>query len=218
VAVAAALLTVAPWAIRNSLTFDRPVGFNVQTGFALAGIYNETAYNRDGYPATWTPPQETERYGALYRRADLDEAELDAQVRHRALDWALDHPRYVVKATVYNALRMFELKHEHPFGLAANRAQLAYSRTEARIERASFYLLFLLAIGGFAAMARLPRERRPPAFVWAVPLLTVLAVFPVIGSTRYRVVAYPFLALAAAPALVAGADRLTARRRAAPAR
>lgn len=214
VAVAAAtLLTVAPWALRNSLVFERPVGFNVQTGFGLAGTYNEEAYERDGHRATWIPPRYTGRYAPLYERADLDEAELDAELRRQAIDWALDHPRYVAETTVLNALRMFELTGEHPIGFEANRAQLAFSPTEARVEQLSVYVLVLLAIVGFAVMARMPRERRPPLFIWLVPLLCVAAALPVIGSTRYRTVAYPFLVLAAAPALVAGADRLSGRRR-----
>jgi len=38
VAVAAGLLAVAPWAMRNTLVFDRLTGFNLQSGFALAGM------------------------------------------------------------------------------------------------------------------------------------------------------------------------------------
>jgi 4-amino-4-deoxy-L-arabinose transferase-like glycosyltransferase len=214
VAVAVTFLVVAPWAVRNSLAFDRPVGFNGQTGFGLAGIYNDLAYDRDGYRGTWTPPQLSDRYRPLYDRRDLDEVELDAELRRRAVDWAADHPGYVLEASAYNGLRMLELVHEHPFGFRANRLQMGLGSTAARVERASFYLLALLALAGLVAIRRMPPGRRPPLFVWAIPLLTVVAAFPIIGSTRYRTVAYPFLVLAAAPALVAGADRVTARRRA----
>ncbi|MEA2386021.1 MAG: hypothetical protein QOJ22_195 [Thermoleophilaceae bacterium] len=213
VAIAVTAIVVAPWAVRNSLTFDRVVGINAQTGFALAGIYNENAYERDGYRASWTPPEFTGRYAPLYERRDLDEVELDAELRSQAVDWALDHPRYVVEATVLNAIRLLELGKEHPIAHASNRAQLGLDRTEARVERASFYVLLLLALAGAVLMARAPRERRPPPFIWVVPLLAVAMALPVISSTRYRTVAYPFLALAAAPALVAAADRLAARRR-----
>jgi 4-amino-4-deoxy-L-arabinose transferase-like glycosyltransferase len=211
VAVAVAALTVAPWAVRNSLTFDRLVGINAQTGFALAGIYNEEAYERDGYRASWTPPEFTDRYAPLYARRDLDEVELDAELRSEALEWAYDNPGYVAEATVLNAIRILELGKEHPLGYASNRSQLALDRTEARVERGTFYLLLVLALAGAVLMARGPRERRPPLFVWVVPLLAVAMALPVISSTRYRTVAYPFLALAAAPAVLAGAQRLRAR-------
>lgn len=211
VAVAVAALVVVPWAVRNSLAFDRVVGINAQTGFALAGIYNEEAYERDGYRASWTPPEFTDRYAPLYERRDLDELELDAELRSEAVDWALDHPRYVLEATALNAIRILEFGKEHPLGYASNRSQLALDRTEARIERGSFYLLLLVALAGVVWMYRGPRERRPPLFIWVVPLLTVAVALPVISSTRYRTVAYPFLALAAAPALVAGLDRVRAR-------
>jgi 4-amino-4-deoxy-L-arabinose transferase-like glycosyltransferase len=213
VAVAAALLVVAPWAIRNTLSFDHLVGFNVQTGFGLAGTYNGTAYERDGYRSVWFPAQYTGQYRPLFERADLDEAELDAELRSQAVDWALDHPRYVIETTVLSALRMFELIGEHPAAVDANRAQLALDDTEAAVERIGWYLLALLAVAGFVAIRRMAPERRPPLFVWAVPLLCVAASFPVIGSTRYRTVAYPFLVLAAAPALVAAADRFGGRPR-----
>lgn len=212
VVLVVALLTVTPWAVRNSLVFDRLVGFNVQTGFGIAGTYNENAYERDGHRATWLPSRYADRYRPLYERTDLDEAELDARLRAEAVEYALDNPRYAMETTFYNALRMLQLIEEHPIGADANRTQLAFSDTEARVEQVSFYVLLLLAAAGFAVMARMPRERRPPVFIWAVPLLCIVAAFPVIGSTRYRTVVYPFLVLAAAPALVAAADRRPGRR------
>ena len=212
-AVAVAVLTVVPWAVRNTIVFDHLTSFNVQSGFALAGTYNEDAYDEDGYRAVWIPPRYTERYRPLYERTDLDEAELDSELRHEAVEYAFDNPRYAVEATALNALRMFELADEHPIGVAANRAQLAQSKAEARVDRIAMYALILVALAGVVLMARMPPDRRLPLWVWAVPLLCIVVVFPVIGSTRYRTVTYPFLALAAAPALVAAADRLRERRR-----
>ena len=213
VAVAAGLLAVAPWAMRNTLVFDRLTGFNLQSGFALAGIYNEDSYEEGGYRAVWLPPRYTERYAPLFDRADFDEAELDSELRGEAVDYSLDNPRYTVEATVLNALRMFEIVDDYPVGEAANRAQLAQSKAEARVDQIALYVLIALAIGGFALTARLPPERRLPLFVWMVPIISIAVVFPVIGSTRYRTVIYPFLALAAAPALVGAAARLKERTR-----
>jgi hypothetical protein len=183
----------------------------VQSGFGLAGTYNEEAYEDDGYRSVWIPPHYTERYRPLYERTDLDEAELDSELRAEAIQYALDNPRYTLETTVSSALRMFELADAHPADVSANRAQMAQSEAEARVEQVSLYVLALLAAGGFVLMRRMPRERRVPLFVWAVPLLCIVVVFPILGSTRYRTVIYPFLALAAAPALVAAAGRLPPR-------
>jgi 4-amino-4-deoxy-L-arabinose transferase-like glycosyltransferase len=210
-AIAVALLTVVPWAVRNSLVFDRVTGFNAQTGYGLAGTYNEDAYEEEGHRAGWIPPRLTERYKPLYERTDLDEVELDSELREEAVSYAFDNPRYTVEATGLNALRMFELAGAPPTGFGANRAQMAQSEAEARVDQISLYVLALIAAAGFVLMARMPRERRLPLFAWAVPVLITVVVFPIIGSTRYRTVIYPFLAIAAAPALVATADRLRAR-------
>lgn len=214
VAVAVALLAVLPWAVRNSLVFDRVIGFNAQTGFGLAGTYNEDAYEEEGHRAAWILPRLTERYGPLYARTDLDEVELDSKLRREAIEYALDNPRYTIEATFYNGLRMFELAGAPSKAFAANRAQMAQGETEARVDQIALYVLALLAIAGLVLTARLPRQRRLPLFAWTVPVLITIVVFPIIGSTRYRTVIYPFLAIAAAPALVAANDRLRARRRA----
>jgi len=174
---------------------------------------DEDSYEESGYRAVWLPPRYTERYAPLFDRADFDEAELDSELRGEAVDYSLDNPRYTVEATVLNALRMFEIVDDYPVGEAANRAQLAQSKAEARVDQIALYVLIALAIGGFALTARLPPERRLPLFVWMVPIISIAVVFPVIGSTRYRTVIYPFLALAAAPALVGAAARLKERTR-----
>ena len=57
--VAAAALTVVPWTIRNTLEFDQLVPFTTQSGFAMAGAFNDEARDFPAYPATWTLPQET---------------------------------------------------------------------------------------------------------------------------------------------------------------
>ena len=213
VAVLFAALTAAPWAVRNTLTFDRVMGVNGQSGIALAGIYNEAAQDHGGYRASWVQPSSVPRYEPVYRRRDLNEAELDSHLRHQALDWAVHRPGYMAESTWLNGLRMFGLARDYPGLVQANRDQLGFSANAAHIEAASFYLLALLALAGVLTTRRWPRERRIPGFVWLVPVLLVLAAAPILGLTRYRVPLYPFLLLAAAPAIVACADRLRSPRR-----
>ena len=201
----AAVVTVSPWLVRNAAVFDRPVGLSTQGGFAIAGIYNGDAYSLDGHRASWVVPTVTTDFAPLFARTDLDEVDLDRELRRGALEYARDHPGYVLESTVLNGLRMFELTGEYPGLYDANRAALALSDTEAKIETASFYLMVALALAGWLVWRR--RGPRPPAFIWLVPLVAMIVLFPILGSTRYRTVAYPFLVIAAAPALASGFSR-----------
>lgn len=213
VAVVAALLTIAPWTVRNAVELGQFVPVASQPGFGAVGTYNDDAAEVDGYTAIWTVPTDVESLKPIYARTDLTEAELDDELRSRAIEYATDHPGYVIEATFWNALRIVQAADEHPRTDEANELQLSLSGAEARVERLSFYLLAALAAVGMVVARRRPREHRLPAFVWAIPVLMVMVVLPILATTRYRMPAYPFLVLAAAPALVAAADRLSERRR-----
>lgn len=210
VCLAAALICV-PWTVRNAITFGAFVPTVAQTGFAVAGIYNEDAMNYKGYTGIHQEPRLTRRFAPLYKRKHIDEVELDRELTKGGLEFASDHPGYVAKVTVLNALRMFQLADESPATAEANRYALNLSRRGARVERFSFYLLVLLALAGAILIRRMPRERRPPRWMWAIPVLLLAAAFPILGTTRYRLPSYPFLTLAATPVLIAAADRLKAR-------
>ena len=199
----AALLTVAPWTIRNAQTFDRFVPITSQTGFALAGTYNSEAEDFPAYRATWILPTVTARYGPLYERRDLDEVALDQALLDGALAYALDHPAYVLEATALNTLRTFELVPQDPASALANARQLGLSPRAALLERVSFYLLAALAVIGVIVMRRCPAGQAVPWFVWLVPALLVVAALPILGSPRYRAPLYPFVVLAATGAVVA---------------
>lgn len=211
--VAAAFLAVLPWTIRNTLEFDQLVPFSTQSGFAMAGAFNDEARTFPGYPATWTLPQETERYGPIYERQGLDEAELDRELRSSAGSYMADHPGYVVEATVRNTLRTFELMSIEPSSRVADQQQLGISASTAQTVRASYFALGLFALAGIFALAR---WRGPGGewWVWAVPVLMVLAAAWVIASTRYRVPAYPFMVFLAAIAVVDLLERRAEERRA----
>ena len=207
--VVAAGLTVVPWTIRNTLEFDQLVPFTTQSGFAMAGAFNDEARGFPGYPATWTLPQETALYGPIYTRTDLDEAELDQELRSTSVEYMADHPGYVAEVTVRNVLRTFELMGLEPSSRLADERQLGLSPGAARAVRASYYVLALFAIAGLLALARWERGRRGDWWIWLVPVLMVLAAAWVIASTRYRIPAYPFMVFLAAIAIV---DLLERRR------
>jgi 4-amino-4-deoxy-L-arabinose transferase-like glycosyltransferase len=204
----AAVLTVAPWTVRNTVVFDRFVPTSTQSGFALAGAYNDEARDFEGYKAAWVLPITTERDRPLYERADLDEAELDRELRSRALDYATDHPGFVVETTTLNTLRALELADNPPDAVSAERSQFGIGSPAATVIRWTFYALTLFALGGVAVLAARRARTRGPLFMWLIPVLMVAAAVLIIGSSRYRIPVYPFLALLAAIALVDLLDRV----------
>ena len=142
-------------------------------------------------------------------RADLNEAEVERELRSRGIEFALDHPAYVAGTTWWNSLRMFELAHlgRYTDVFHQERGLAGAGRDLSRI---GAWVLCLLAIAGaIALIARRPDERGP-LFVWLVPLLLFLSTVPINGSPRYRTVIDPYLALLAGLALAEGRRRLSA--------
>jgi hypothetical protein len=201
--VAAALLVLVPWTVRNVSVFDRFFVVTTQTGFGLAGTYNETSRTDPRLPGAWRPPGIVPELGDVFARG-LDEAQTDRVLRERALRFMADHPGYVVSASVRNTGRMLDLT---GFGFGeVVAADVGIGRTEARIGIVSFWI-----VGALAALALLTRAARrlPLAFWLSLGLLAASAVF-VSGTSRYRVPLEPFFVVLAAQAVVAGWGRMRA--------
>ena len=81
VALAAAVLVLVPWTVRNMAVFDSLVPFSTQTGFVLAGEYNLSAAADGPVQAAWRLPQFEPEYRDLFFRPGVDEAELDRRLR-----------------------------------------------------------------------------------------------------------------------------------------
>ena len=207
-----ALLAVLPWTIRNYAVFDELVPISTQSGFGIAGTYNDDAVDRNGYKAVWKLPPNTSLYGPIYRRRGVNEAELDREVRSTAIEWALDHPRYVLEAAVVNTARSIEVIELPPGAKEVDRNLLGLTDRSARLVRWSFFAAVLLGIAGAVFLARGPPPRGP-WWLWVSPVVLWLAGSGVLGFTRYRVPLYPFLALLAAVAVVHGMSLLDSRRR-----
>ena len=106
----AAVLTVAPWTIRNAMVLDSFVPVATQTGAALAGTYNDAAREDPDDPGAWRVLRLVPDYQSLYRdKARTPEAVLDRQLRDAALDYIADHPFYVLEVGFWNSLRMLDL-------------------------------------------------------------------------------------------------------------
>jgi 4-amino-4-deoxy-L-arabinose transferase-like glycosyltransferase len=207
--VGCAVLTVAPWVVRNAIQFDRFVGISTQGGVGLASTYNAES-RRAGRPGLPVPSHQLHVFEDLYRRKDLDEAELGSRLTSRALDYIRDHPGYVVETSAWNSLRMLDLTHDIDFDFLYEGLVLQATGVDrlvvAPIVLGGIYLVLALALAGIVAEVRRPSRRAPP-FVWTFPLVVVLPAIAVYGLSRYRAPADPFLVMLAAVGINALLER-----------
>jgi 4-amino-4-deoxy-L-arabinose transferase-like glycosyltransferase len=205
--VVAAILTVAPWTVRNAVELDAFVPVSTQLGSALAGTYNDAARDDEENPASWRSLRRVPDYAELFARVrETPEAQLERELRRKALRYAADHPGYVAEVALWSGLRTLDLAGRDRSRATA--ATISIERDWADAGVVCFWAFALLALGG--ACTR--RARQVPGFVWAVPVLLLLSViFLVVETPRYRAALDPFVVLLAALGLAGAASR--ARRR-----
>jgi 4-amino-4-deoxy-L-arabinose transferase-like glycosyltransferase len=207
--VGVTLLVLVPWSVRNAIEFDAFVPAPTQSGYAIAGTYNEQAQDDPDRPAAWRRAEQVPEFDDLFEAGTgLDERELDGELRDRAMEFAIDNPLYVAEVGARNTLRLFDLAgfdHAEEVWSFAGVKPLT-----ADLGVVGFYLMIpFVLIGAFTAAAR-----RAPLFIWLTPLVLFLSVIFIADSgARYRAPIDPFLILLAALGLAALLDRLRARRR-----
>jgi hypothetical protein len=209
VVVTAAVLTIAPWTIRNAVSLRRFVPVTTEDGYTLAGTYNDVARAQTRFPAAWVAWYTVPSNLAAIRNVPHTEVDEGDALRSRALTYARRHPDYVLKVAWWNARRVFDAA-----GLAWVRTDIGgYGLPESMgaVELVSFWLVAVLSLVGLTTGV----VRRAPLWIWTVPLVMLAPVFTV-GYLRFRAPIDPFIAIAAAlgaTAVWARASR--ARRRAA---
>jgi 4-amino-4-deoxy-L-arabinose transferase-like glycosyltransferase len=216
--VLVALVAVVPWTVRNTVVMDHFLPGTTQTGFALAGAYNDESRTDRETPARWHNPAGTRDYRPLYLKRGIDEVELDSDLRSKAVDYVGDHPGYVPKALWWNTLRLFDLAASNRDDATGLRHERGLTVAEDRIARYTGYAALALALAGIALLLRMPRGRRGPLFMWLVPPLMIVGAMFILGNARYRAPLDPFTVLLAAIALIAAWDLRPARLRPRPAR
>lgn len=205
--VACAALTVAPWTLRNALTFDRLIPVSTQDGFTLSGTYNATSDGDVRYPAAWRPANADPHYARLIERhSDSSEPELNDVLRSAALRYAGDHPGYLAKVAWHNSLRLLSLGGRE-FNEAVTGADLGLGPRWRGALDYGFAPFALLAVAGCLTAA----ARRAPPWLWLVPVLMLAGVVLINASPRFRAPADPFVAMLAALAISAGLARLRGR-------
>ena len=173
VALGAALLVLAPWAVRNATTFDRPVLTSTNDATVITGANcHDTYHGRDlGF---WR----TECRSAL--RPGKDEAEQAAVWREEGIEYAGDHAGRLVAVVV--PVRLARTWHlwqpRRQVDLAEGR-----DRTMETLGVAVYFLLLPFAVLGALTM----RRRGAPLWVLLVPVITVTIVsVTAYGYTRFR--------------------------------
>jgi 4-amino-4-deoxy-L-arabinose transferase-like glycosyltransferase len=210
-AVAVMVLTIAPWTIRNAAAFDEFVPVSTQGGYSMAQVWNAES---DSPGPTRGAPQ-FDPVKPYQHQYGIDEVELNRKLRERAVDYARDHPSYVLELAGLNVLRMFKLAGDESFTFYWNRERdmTASRRVIDSIGLAAVVLLVLVALAGRAGRRRL---REAPWWLWLFPALVVASVMFLFGNPRHRASIDPFLVLAAAVALTSAWERFgkrAARRR-----
>ena len=96
--VAVALLTIAPWTLRNASKLGAFVPVTTQLGSALAGTYNSEARADPTNPASWRSLRRVEEYDHLTDEfATTPEAVMERDLRRAALAFIGEHPAYLLR-------------------------------------------------------------------------------------------------------------------------
>jgi 4-amino-4-deoxy-L-arabinose transferase-like glycosyltransferase len=202
--LAAAAVTIVPWTIRNAMVMDEFIPVSTQAGFALSGVYNDTTRNATEYPGAFRPPELDPEFAPLFARRDLDEVQLERELRKRVRDYIREHPLYVLEAGGRNALRMLHITDGLSYArLNAGDVGLAPRWGNAGVW--GFYVVALLALAG----ALSPVARRAPLFLWLTPALLFATVVVVGAFIRYRAPVDPFVVLLASLAVAWLWDRVS---------
>jgi 4-amino-4-deoxy-L-arabinose transferase-like glycosyltransferase len=204
IALLCAVLTIAPWTVRNAVEFGRLIPVTSGTGFAMAGTYNEASREDDANPGSWRTPRVAPEYTPLFLTRGIDEGTLDATLRSRASAFAFDHPFYAAEVTARNLLRLFEVTGGSVVDPITGAVETrGIGSADPLAERIGLGLAAVFALIGVIAIVR---SRRPglrrippgPLFLWLVPILLILAAAPINGLPRQRTPADPFIMILAA--------------------
>ena len=205
VAVAATVLVLVPWVVRNAITLDKPVVFTTNSGHTVAATVCDDTF-RAGSPFLGFVRHQCALTGPCAGIADeLDQA---ACQRDAAWRYMRDHAGRVPVVLAVRVLRVWELyRYQDDLGYGE-----LWSRSipVAKAGLVMYALMLVLAIGG---LVRLRRARIP---VWPLLMLAVLVSLSAamtFGFSRYRLAAEIPLVLLAGAGLDWGVAVLGARHR-----
>jgi 4-amino-4-deoxy-L-arabinose transferase-like glycosyltransferase len=203
--VAAVVLTVVPWTVRNLLTFHAFVPVSTEVGYTLAGTYNQASRADQHWPAVWKEADHgaSPEYGTILFDASTqrwDERRLGDRFLAEAIADIRRDPGYMLKVGMWNTIRMFHLG-ELDFAVK-NLRDTDIPRIPALLEIYGFYPLGILALAGIGT----GRARQAPPWMWLLAMCLATTVF-VTGFVRFRSPIDPFLVMLAALPMAQALER-----------
>jgi 4-amino-4-deoxy-L-arabinose transferase-like glycosyltransferase len=188
--LAAALVVVTPWTVRNAIVLDAFVPVATNLGQTLAGTYNAQSARHD---YRWRSTRLLPAARRAQLRAMTEPERSDALTRD-ALRYIREHPAAPAVVALQNTGRLAELDPEARSVLRL----VVGSKRLALVSIAGFGAFALLALAG----ALTARARAVPWPVWLAPLLLgVSVVLFAVNFSRFRAPLDPWLILLAALAV-----------------
>jgi 4-amino-4-deoxy-L-arabinose transferase-like glycosyltransferase len=196
--VAALIVVLTPWTVRNEIVLHGFQPFSTETGLALAAGFNDKSL---AHPGRFNYPGTTKTYARFFTArhdgipiAPVNELQLDKELRGPALRFVADHPSIVPK-TVYENARHFAMT-------TYDAEQPGYNWHA----RAMFFVLLAAVL--LAAILR--RIRRVPLWLWLTLLVQLFPLLDASGQVRFRApIDLVLILLAGAAVAVPSADRQT---------
>jgi 4-amino-4-deoxy-L-arabinose transferase-like glycosyltransferase len=197
VSLAACIVVLAPWTIRNLSAFDKPVWLSTNEGGLIAGANCSGTY-RGHDIGSWD-------IRCVPRGPVEDESAASARARRAGIDYARDHAGRVPLVVAARLGRTFELLQP------VRQAQHAEGRAAGLEVAGAVFFLLLVPLGAYGAVA-LRRRRVALAPLLAPVGLAIAATVVGYGVPRFRHPADVALTVLAAVALDALVRRRAAQR------
>jgi 4-amino-4-deoxy-L-arabinose transferase-like glycosyltransferase len=164
-ALAACVLVVAPWIVRNQIQVGT-TRLTTSDGFTLAAIYAPPAREAGGF----VDPAFSDWYmGTEYKLLQFDEAKWNEALTRLALESIRDRPGYVPEVVGRNLLDYFEMQTER------NEVAERLDGRNLDFRRATLPLFHAYLVAGLAGIAVRVRDRR----TW--PMLLIVSQFTVLS-------------------------------------
>ncbi len=208
--VVAACLTIAPWTVRNWIVFHSFIPVSDESGYTLAGTYNQVSRADRRFPADWIEAEHgaSPEYARILREARAarwNEVTYGNHLQAAAIADIKSDPAYILKVGYWNTVRMFQLG-EVQFAVD-NLRDTDIPPGPALLVISTSPLLLVLALGGLFTR----QAWRAPKWLWLVPVCLATSVF-VSGFIRFRSAIDPFLVMLAALLLEDVLKQLSGRR------